>query len=132
MIRGYPDIFSHYTKEGERTMMNEKMFRKVERLVATIGGRYFTVETESNHISINIFSDFWYEIFRSMAYLYNRVILAPIETYNKKFVLIDDFCGLDITKWETTIVIVDTFSQLSKETINKISDKDFKDYFIGD
>lgn len=113
-------------------MMNEKMFRKVERLVATIGGRYFTVETESNHISINIFSDFWYEIFRSMAYLYNRVILAPIETYNKKFVLIDDFCGLDITKWETTIVIVDTFSQLSKETINKISDKDFKDYFIGD
>lgn len=113
-------------------MMNEKLFRKVERLVATIGGRYFTVETESNHISINIFSDFWYEIFRSMTYLYNRVILAPIETYNKKFVLIDDFCGLDITKWETTIVIVDTFSQLSKETINKISDKDFKDYFIGD
>lgn len=113
--------------------MNEKMFRKVERLVATIGGRYFTVEMNSNHISINIYSDFWYEIFRAMAYLYNRVIIAPIETKNKKFILVDDFCGIDITKYETTITIIESFSRLSpRENINKISDKDFEDYFIGD
>lgn len=114
-------------------MMNEKLFRKVERLVATIGGRYFTVEIISNHIYINVFSDFWYEIFRSVSYLYNKVILTPIETKNKKFVLVDDFCGLDITKWETTIVIVDSLSQLPfGRPINTISDEDFEDYFIGD
>lgn len=113
--------------------MNEKMFRKVERLVATIGGRYFTVEMNSSHISIYVYSDFWYEVFRVIAYLYNRVVLAPIETKNKKFILVDDFGGIDITKWETTITIVDNFSQLSpRENINKISDKDFEDYFIGD
>lgn len=113
-------------------MMNEKMFRKVERLVATIGGRYFTIETESNYITVNVFNNSWYEIFRSISYLYNKVILAPIETKNKKFILVDDFCGLDITKWETTIVIVDSLSQLPKVTVNKISDEDFEDFFIGD
>lgn len=114
-------------------MMNEKLFRKVERLVATIGGRKFTVETISNHIYINVFSDFWYEIFRAISYLYNKVILAPVETRSKKFVLVDDFCGLDNTKYETTIVIVDSLSQLPfGRPINTISDEDFEDYFIGD
>lgn len=113
--------------------MNKKMFRKIERLVATIGGRYFTVETESNHISITIFSNFWYEIFRAISYLYSKVILAPIEGIGKKFILVDDFCGIDITKWETTITIVDSLSQLpSNLNVKAIFDEDFEDYFIGD
>lgn len=114
-------------------MMNEKMFRKIERLVATIGGKYFTVEVNEMNISISIFNNSWYEIFRSVSYLYNKLILTPVETSKtKKFILVDDFCGLDIMKWDITITIVDNFLQFPKATINTISKKDFEDYFIGD
>lgn len=134
MVRGYPLISLYITKEkGEKTMMNEKMFRKIERLVATIGGKYFTVEVNEMNISISIFNNSWYEIFRSVSYLYNKLILTPVETSKtKKFILVDDFCGLDIMKWDITITIVDNFLQFPKAIINTISKKDFEDYFIGD
>lgn len=116
-------------------MKNEKMFRKIERLVATIGGRYFTIENEnSKDIEITVYNIFWYEIFRSIAYLYNNLILAPVETSCKqKFALVNDFCGFNIREMNVTITIDTILSnQFIWSKAHKISDEDFEDYFIGD
>lgn len=116
-------------------MKNEKMFRKIERLVATIGGRYFTIENEnSKDIEITIYNSYWYEIFRAIAYLYNNLTFAPIETPNKqKFVLVNDFCGFDVRETNVTITIEPDMIQFPPFfTAHKISNKDFEDYFIGD
>ena len=115
-------------------MMNEELFRKVERLVATIGGRYFIFKREnSKNIEITIYNSYWYEIFRSVAYLYNILILAPVETPNKqKFILVHDFCGFDVRETNVTITIESNITQFPFLNARKISDEDFEDYFIGD